>query len=259
VCPGCERGCAVDLWHRKPDWHLHALDARHNRAIERVTPRDNPAVNGPWICNKGRDLAAIFERPRATASLVGGREVSFEEAVGAARRLIDGARRPVAWVSSWGSNEELQAFKAVFGDRFTCFVKADHRLAAGEVVQDDLLIRADKNPNGFAARALFGDAPGPFAPDTDLVLVWGEGCDFAQLPPGVPVILLNAFQTPDSERAAVFFATSLQTERAGRYTNFEGVVSAFEACFAAPAGVVDAERLFAALATSNALREAVAP
>ena len=36
-------------------------------AIERVTPLENPAVNGPWICNKGRDLAQIFERPRADA------------------------------------------------------------------------------------------------------------------------------------------------------------------------------------------------
>ena len=38
---------------------------RANARIDRVTPRENPAVNGPWICNKGRDLAAIFERPRA--------------------------------------------------------------------------------------------------------------------------------------------------------------------------------------------------
>ena len=63
ICPGCERGCAVDLWHRKPEWKLHRLEARKNVAIEHVTPRDNP--HGPWICNKGRDYASFVERPRA--------------------------------------------------------------------------------------------------------------------------------------------------------------------------------------------------
>jgi len=65
VCPGCARGCTVNLWHRKPEWKLRALDARQNLSIARVTPLENPAVNGPWICNKGRDLAQIFERARA--------------------------------------------------------------------------------------------------------------------------------------------------------------------------------------------------
>mgnify|MGYP006210264953 CR=1 FL=1 len=40
---------------------------------ERVTPRENAAridnVSVPWICNKGRDLAAIFERPRAERAM----------------------------------------------------------------------------------------------------------------------------------------------------------------------------------------------
>jgi len=40
----------------------------------------------------------------------------------------------------------------------------------------------------------------------------------------------------------------VQTERSGHYTNFAGVVSRFEACFAKPASVVDAEALFATLA-----------
>jgi NADH-quinone oxidoreductase subunit G len=30
VCPGCERGCSVQLWHRKAEWKLNALDQREN-------------------------------------------------------------------------------------------------------------------------------------------------------------------------------------------------------------------------------------
>ena len=37
-----------------------------------MTPLENPAVNGPWICNKGRDLAQIFERPRALSAMLKG-------------------------------------------------------------------------------------------------------------------------------------------------------------------------------------------
>jgi NADH-quinone oxidoreductase subunit G len=254
VCPGCERGCNIDVWHRKPEWHLRALDPAGNRAIARVTPRENAAVNGPWVCNKARDLAALLERPRATAPMKKGREVDLDEALAAARALIAQARHPVALLSSWGSNEELRAFKAALGERFTCFVKRDHEPADGEVVQDDLLIRADKNPNGYTARNLFGDRPVAFAPETDLVLVWGEGADFARLPRGVPVIFLHAHLAPENGHADVFFATSVMTERAGHYTNFEGTTSAFAPCFSRPAGVVDAERIFATLA----VRETVA-
>jgi len=125
VCPGCSRGCTVDLWHRKAEWKLNALDPRENTAIARVTPRENPAVNGPWICNKGRDLAQIFERPRAEQALLKGQPTTLGEAIAAAHRLIGQAKRPAALVSSWGSNEELAAFKATLGDRFDCSVKSD--------------------------------------------------------------------------------------------------------------------------------------
>ena len=72
VCPGCARGCTVQIWHRKLEWKLKALDQRQNENIARVTPLDNPAVNGPWICNKGRDLAQMFERVRADEPMLKG-------------------------------------------------------------------------------------------------------------------------------------------------------------------------------------------
>jgi NADH-quinone oxidoreductase subunit G len=248
VCPGCARGCTVEVWHRRPEWKLNALDPGQNVSIARVTPRENPQVNGPWICNKGRDLARIFERPRAVQAMQKGQPTDLPSALATARKLFAAARKPVALVSSWGSNEELDACAKAFGGRVAAFVKADHVPADGEVVEDDLLIRADKNPNAAAARRLFGEAPVRFDEGTDLVLVWGEGFNFAELPRGAKVIFLNAYVAPENGYADVFVPVSIQTERFGHYTNFEGVVSAFEACFPKAASVADAETVFAALA-----------
>jgi NADH-quinone oxidoreductase subunit G len=261
VCPGCSRGCAIDIWHRKPEWKLNALDPKLNARIERVTPHAPAAPRGgdshgaatedagPWICNKARDLARIFERPRAEQAMLKGKPVELAVAIEAARRLIADARRPVALVSSWGSNEELDAFKAALGGRVECFVKIDHQPAPGEVVEDDFLIRADKNPNTRHARALFGDRA-PQLGGADLVIVWGEGFDFARLPRGAKVVFLNSYLAPENGHADAFIPISVQTERAGHYINFEGAVRRFERCFARKPTVADAEQVFARIGQS---------
>jgi NADH-quinone oxidoreductase subunit G len=253
VCPGCARGCNVQIWHRRQEWKLNALDPKLNAHIERVTPRENDEVNGPWICNKGRDLAKIFERPRAEAAMLKGRPVELASAIEAARRLIDAARRPLALVSSWGSDEELAAFKHSLGTRFAALVKQDWQPQKGERLDDDLLICADKNPSTAAAQALFQQADDPsqaLPADSDLLLVWGEGFGFNRIPRGAKVIFLNAYLQPENGHADVFIPISVQTERRGHYTNFEGVVSAFELCFAKKPSVADAEQLFAQLAAT---------
>ena len=87
--------------------------------------------------------------------------------------------------------------------------------------------------------------------DADLVLIWGEGFDFARIPPKAKIVYVNSYLQPENGHADVFFAASIQTERRGHYTNFKGVVSAFEPCFAKKPGVDDAEALFGALAGSS--------
>ena len=159
-------------------------------------------------------------------------------------------------MSSWGSNEELEAFKTTLGARLAALVKQDWAPQPGERLTDDLLIRADKNPNTAAARALFPhtyDDTQALDADTDLVLVWGEGFDFARLPAKARTIFLNSYLQPENGYADVFIPISIQTERRGHYTNFEGVVSAFEPCFPKKASVADAETLFAALIASESM------
>jgi len=175
--------------------------------------------------------------------------VALEAAIEGARTLLRAAKNPVALVSNWGSNEELDAFRRALGERCASFVKEDWKPQAGEPLEDDFLIRADKNPNTTAALALFPtiDA-GALGDHVDLVLVWGEGFDFAGVPPHARTILLGSYVAEESEKADVFIPISIQTERAGHYTNFRGVVSAFGPCFPKKDSVAHAEALFAALA-----------
>ena len=249
VCPRCARGCTVQLWHRKPEWKFNALDPQHNVTIERVTPLENPAVNGPWICNVGRDLGPFFERPRAEQAMTKGQPVDLASAIEHARRLMESAQRPVALLSNWGSNEELDAFERALGARFEAFYKIDRVQQPGEPVEDDLLVRDDKNPNTAAVHARFAPYKGNASLDAaDLLLVWGEGFDFAHVPQQAQVILLDAWLRPENAQVDVFIPISIQTERRGHYTNFEGVVSAFEPCFTKKATVAHAETLFVAIA-----------
>jgi NADH-quinone oxidoreductase subunit G len=254
VCPRCARGCNIQIWHRKPEWKLNALDPRHNVAIERVTPLENRAVNGPWICNVGRDLGPFFERPRAEQAMIKGAPVDLTVAIDSARLLIERAKRPWALVSNWGSNEELDAFKQALGERITALYKIDHVRQPGEPPQDDLLIRDDKNPNTVGANERFARYDGaPFDDATDLLLVWGEGFDFSQVPAAAQIILLGAWQRPENAQADVFIPISIQTERRGHYTNFQGTVSAFEPCFTKKDSVAHAEEMFFALALQKAI------
>jgi NADH-quinone oxidoreductase subunit G len=248
VCPRCSRGCNIQVWHRKREWQVKALDPKQNDSIARITPCENPEVNGPWICNVGRDLAQVFERARAAEPMLKGRPVNLAAALDEARRIISSARHCVALVSNWGSNEELEAFKQYLGEVFHSFVKEDWRAEPGERIEDDLLIRADKNANTAKARELFGTAEPHFPEGTEVVLVWGEGFDFARLPPRARIIFLNSYLQPENGHADVFFPVSIQTERHGHYTNFEGKVSPFEPGFARKDTVTDAEALFKALA-----------
>ena len=127
VCPGCARGCTVNLWHRKPEWKLRALDPQQNVSIARVTPLENPAVNGPWICNKGRDLAQIFERARAAAADAEGQ--AGRPAGGDRRRAAADRRREEGrwrWCRRGARTRSSPRSRRALGDRFTTFVKADH-------------------------------------------------------------------------------------------------------------------------------------
>jgi NADH-quinone oxidoreductase subunit G len=137
VCTSCATGCNV-------------LISSREEKIYRYTPRDNDAVNGPWMCDHGRlNYQWIPRADRLKYVLVRGQKSSWTPALSEiADNLKKASSGSVAIVASARqTNEELwliSKLKAKLG------ALSDSVERTGEA--DKLLVSADKNPNTNGAR-----------------------------------------------------------------------------------------------------------
>ncbi len=247
VCTGCARCCSVNVWKRAHHWQFRALGEEKNRMVFRITPFDNPDINGPWICNKGFDLHKnLTARHRALTPLIRGRAVSPEEVIGEIAGLLAKALKPAILVSSHASNEELAACKNALAGRVEFYTRRDLKPQPGEVLEDAILIRADKNPNSAGVGALFEAREWNPLAGHDLVLVWGEGVDPANMGSAV-TIHLTSYENAGEKGADIVVPVSTHLERDGSFTNFEGRVNGFTKVFEKPGSVLHAAELFGRL------------
>ena len=131
------------------------------------------------------------------------------------------------------------------GTRFRVYAREDSVAQPGEVVEDDFLIKADKNPNSHGVRERFGwrtltaaDAQGH-----DLFLVWGDWGDYAGLG-SAPVIHLASFARQGDRHADVHIPVSTTFERSGTFSNFEGKRNRFDRVLDKPPLVAHAADVF---------------
>jgi NADH dehydrogenase/NADH:ubiquinone oxidoreductase subunit G len=184
-----------------------------------------------------------MEGQRVLAPMIGGLDVSVNEALTEGKWLLAAAKKPAALVSAHASNEELATFKAALGSRLTVYTLEDCRPEAGAVVEDGLLIRADKNPNGHGVHSLFERRPWDAAAGHDLVLVWGEQTDYASFG-GARLIHLASFDPGQDRDADLLIPVSTTFERSGTFSNFEGKRNRFEKVFDKPGLVQHASDVF---------------
>lgn len=243
VCTGCARACSIQAWRRKQEWCFKSLGDDLNKKVYRITVLENDAINGEWLCNKGFDMHKTMSRERALTPLVDGFKATDDDLLAAARKLLAQATKPAAVVSSHASNEELQAFKETMADKFTVYIRKDDTPQKGEVVEDELLIRADKNPNGAKVTELFGEGKFDPSAEHDLVMVWGDNVNYEDFA-DAKVIHLGAFSSGREKEAAIFVPISTTFERSGTFTNFEGVDNCFEQVTEKAASVLHAEDFF---------------
>jgi len=141
VCPGCSTGCNIFIDHRDGE-------------AQRLRPRRNPEVNKSWMCDPGRALYKEIGAPTrlAAASLredSSWREATPAEALDMVAARLEQAGEAVACIASpRATNEDLFALRALAEARGSLL---DFRVGDPQerlrVREDEILQRADKNPN----------------------------------------------------------------------------------------------------------------
>jgi NADH-quinone oxidoreductase subunit G len=137
VCTSCATGCNIIIGSRE-------------EKIQRYTPRENDAVNGPWMCDAGRlNYKWIGREDRLKDVLVRGQKSTWTAALNEiSDKLKKAPAGSVAIIASTRqTNEELwliSKLKAKLG------AISDSIPRDGKA--DKLLVSADKNPNTNGAR-----------------------------------------------------------------------------------------------------------
>jgi NADH-quinone oxidoreductase subunit G len=261
ICGGCERGCSIDIHH-------------HRGRIYRFKPRHNPDVNGYWICDEGRhSFPALQSESRLMAPMVQSEGRLVPEGWPAAiRRVADTIRQSVrghgprsigAVVGAGATNEEAFALKrlmagAIGSDRLAS-VSYSPPGASGD---DNLLIRANKNPNtrGLAALAIPTEGIGRLADAVasgelkvllalraDLVRAIGEAEFVRRFGPLDYLIVLDTDANEIAQMANQVLPIAAYPEVDGSFTNFQGRVQRVHQAFEPPGEALAAIEVIARL------------
>ncbi len=137
VCTSCATGCNITIGSREG-------------VVHRYEPRENDAVNGPWMCDTGRlNYRWIGSEARLRKVCVGNKASTWEEANREVRtRLSKAAPGSVAIIASARqTTEELYLLK-----KLATHLGAITDSIAREGDPDKLLVCADRNPNANGAR-----------------------------------------------------------------------------------------------------------
>jgi NADH-quinone oxidoreductase subunit G len=137
ICTSCATGCNIIIGSRE-------------EKIQRYTPRENNAVNGPWMCDAGRlNYKWIDREDRLKDVLVRGQKSTWTAAL---NEISDKLKKAPAGslaiiASARQTNEELWLIS-----KLKSKLGAISDSVGREGESDQMLVSADKNPNTNGAR-----------------------------------------------------------------------------------------------------------
>ena len=233
VCTSCATGCNILIGSRE-------------KKIYRYTPRENDAVNGPWMCDYGRlNYKWIGREDRLTKvqspkSKVQGQPASWSSALTEIAELLK--KTPAGSVaiiaSARQTNEELwliSKLKAKLG----AISDSVSRMGEG----DKLLVSADKNPNtngaqltGIAANLMGANLPkiveGIRNGKIKTLIVFGEdvtrhGMGADLLGKLETLIVSDILPNATTKLAHYLLPGCAHAEKRGTFTNTKGRVQKF--------------------------------
>ena len=248
VCPGCSRGCNIDV-------HYNVRRPHHNQGhrVARLKPRFNAAVNRWWICDAGRYGGKFVDDPSRLGAPGRGRgeaaiEVGWEEMIPLIASQLRRYRPDEIGVlaSPKMANEDLFLLRRLVDH--LGLIHVDFRVPPRTPGDEDrILIRADKNPNTRGAELIgLGPRPGGLdargmlraARERRIKCLWVFHHDllasaWPEAEVGEALRALECFIYQGSNRNGVspeahyVLPSAVWVERHGTFTSFEGRVQRF--------------------------------
>lgn len=235
VCNGCSRGCNVQV-HYNLDRPQHGAGR-----VKRLKPRYNPEVNQWWMCDEGRYGYKFHDENRVIASRSNQKQALEAEVIQAVAAKLKAGKKTAVFLSPQMSNEELYLARKLFRDE----LKLSNLVLVSpkaDGIADDLLRKADKNPNTKGAQLLFSSVPSAQPGELQKVLEKTEKGEidswiiFGQdvLPASAKAfsklawsLFIGSNENETSKQAAFVIPSATYVEKDGTFTNFEGRVQSF--------------------------------
>ena len=160
VCTRCSRGCNITIHHKTIRTYKN-----DGKRINRLKPRRNNEVNRSWICDEGRfGFGYVDDINRITDPLINiggnlnepGWKDTLVRVADELRACASGVKNKEAafLVSPQATNEELHLMKRVLDEQLPGSIIAFSSKNSYEPTEDDILRKADKNPNTSGAELL---------------------------------------------------------------------------------------------------------
>jgi NADH-quinone oxidoreductase subunit G len=233
ICTGCARGCNINIHH-------------HDGRVYRFKPRRNDAVNETWMCDEGRfsykainaETRLLHPQVRQGEQLV---RATWADALQQAATLLQrhGSDAVGVLVAPQGTNEDCYLLARFVAE--VCPTPHVVLFPGAPGYEDNLLLRADKNPNTRGAQDMGLPAP-DMAPqlaalaqaieqgtikvlyviDTDLPSAFGSDTAARLAAQLDGIILQTAHRRAAGEQATVILPGVTYAERDGTFTNLQG-------------------------------------
>ena len=253
VCPGCSTGCNIYVDHRDEEVH-------------RLRPRRNVEVNKSWMCDIGRvEYKEIALDTRVTAARVrraaAWEETSVATALDLVTEKILAAPRASAFLATpQATNEDVYMFR-LLSERAGGML--DFRVGNPQdrtkVQEDNVLLRADRNPNttGCLDQGIGRDGVDAIlkacASEAVKVLVLQDAKLLAD--PGVAaavakvpfVAVMASHEHPELAKAHCVLPAAVWAEVDGTFTNYQRRVQRIKRAVAPPGAAVPRWELAAGL------------
>jgi NADH-quinone oxidoreductase subunit G len=235
VCTSCATGCNIVIGSRE-------------EKIQRYTPRENDAVNGPWMCDAGRlNYKWVGREDRLKDVSMHGQKTTWTAALNEiSSKLKNVPAGSVAIIASARqTNEELWLLKKL-ADKLGAMTESVGRFGEG----DKLLLNVDRNPNKTGARLIgicqadIGIKIRPIAETIragkiKTLIVFGEdmtkhGIDAELLGKLETLIVSDILPNATTKLAHYVLPGSAHAEKRGSFTNVKGRVQKFMKAVEAP-------------------------